>query len=82
MGALNRKITPVKPAMAYSANGNLQLAKDTKQKFFETVVSSFYGKDDYGVFQRNALVNVTAYVKELVAKNELEIGRASCRERV
>lgn len=71
MGALNRKITPVKPAMAYSANGNLQLAKDTKQKFFETVVSSFYGKDDYGVFQRNALVNVTAYVKELVAKNEL-----------
>lgn len=71
MGALNKKVAPAKSPMAYSANGNLQLAKDTKQKLFELLMSTFYGKDDYGVFQRNAMADVTACIKELVSKNEL-----------
>lgn len=73
MSALNPKrkssSTPARP-MAISANGNLQLAKDSKQIFFETIVSAFYGRDNQNTFHAKNVDNVKSSLKTLVAANE------------
>ena len=86
MSALNPKrkssSTPARP-MAISANGNLQLAKDSKQIFFETIVSAFYGRDDMNTFHANNMKNVQSTLKALVdAKMDVGIEKILTESKV
>lgn len=63
---------PIARAMAVSANGNLQLAKNDKQMFFETIVAAFYGKDDMNTFHANNMKNVQSTLKALVDANAFD----------
>lgn len=69
MSKFNKASTQPK---VYSANGNLQFAKDEKQQAYELVINSLYGRDTAYESTDEKTVRLNNIVKSLVAKGELD----------